>query len=135
MGIKIICNTREKISMNLETQIQQDIMIALSDAGYLVNRQQVGKFKSMYGDRIVNVGQPGMADISAIVPVTITSDMVGQTIGAYVEIEVKTLTGTQRQAQKLRELAVNKRGGRYIVARSPADALDRIKALYELSVK
>jgi len=117
--------------MNLETQIQQDIMIALSDAGYLVNRQQVGKFKSMYGDRIINVGQPGMADISAIVPVTITADMVGSVVGAYVEIEVKTLTGTQRKAQVLRELAVNKRGGKYIVARSPVDAMDKISALYK----
>lgn len=117
--------------MNNETAIQNEILIALSDAGYLPQRQHVGTFRTLYGNRTVNVGQPGMADIAAVVPVTITPDMVGQQIGAYVEIEVKTLTGKQRQAQKLRELAVNKRGGRYIIARSPTEALDKISALYK----
>ena len=117
-----------------ETDIQNAILIALSDAGYLAHRQHVGTFRTLYGNRTVNVGQTGMADIAACVPVLITADMVGQTIGAYAEIEVKTLTGKQRTAQKLRELAVKKRGGVYIVARSPDDALDKLRkqALDEL---
>lgn len=117
--------------MNTETAIQSEILIALSESGYLANRQHVGTFRTLYGNRTVNVGITGMADIACVVPVIITPDMVGQIIGAYVEIEVKTLTGTQRQAQKLRELAVNKRGGKYIIARSPSEALDKIAGLYK----
>ncbi len=117
--------------MNKETAIQNEILIALSQSGCLANRQHVGTFRTLYGNRTVNIGQPGMADIAAVVPVTITADMVGQTIGAYVEIEVKTLTGAQRKAQKLREYAVNKIGAKYIIARSPADALDKIAGLYK----
>ena len=117
--------------MNTETAIQSEILIALSESGYLANRQHVGTFRAMRSNAMIKVGVVGMADISCIVPVTITADMVGQTIGAYVEIEVKTLTGTQRQAQKLRDLAVNKRGGKYIIARSPSEALDKIAGLYK----
>jgi hypothetical protein len=114
-----------------ETQIQNDILCALSANGYLVNRQHVGTFRSLYGNRTINVGQEGMADIAAVVPVTIAADMVGRTIGVYVEVEVKTLKGKQRDGQKLREHAVKKRGAAYIIARSPAEALDKISALYK----
>lgn len=117
--------------MNHETAIQNDILIALSEAGYLSQRQHVGTFRAMRSNAMIKVGVVGMADIAAVVPVTITPDMVGSVIGAYVEIEVKTLTGTQRQAQQLRELAVNKRGGKYIIARSPSEALDKIAGLYK----
>jgi len=117
--------------MNKETAIQNEILIALSSAGYLAQRQHVGTFRTLYGNRTVNVGQPGMADIACVVPVTITADMVGKQIGAYIEVEVKTLTGAQRQAQKLRELAVNQRAGKYIIARSPTEALDKIAGLYK----
>lgn len=125
------CVIWKTMMSNAETGIQNEILIALSESGYLANRQHVGTFRAMRSNAMIKVGVVGMADIAAVVPVTITPDMVGQQIGAYVEIEVKTLTGTQRQAQKLRELAVNKHAAKYIIARSPAEALDKIAALYK----
>lgn len=115
---------------NNETTIQNEIMAALSSDGCLVWRQHVGRFRKMYSDGVVNVGVPGMADIGAIVPVIITADMVGSTIGVYVGIEVKTATGKQRDGQKLWELAIKKRGARYLIARSVDQARDGLRRIF-----
>ena len=64
-----------------------------------------------------------MSDIGAIVPVTITQDMVGRTIGVAAQIEVKTATGRVSDAQVTwGQIAVN-RGAIYGVARSVEEAL------------
>lgn len=119
--------------MNNETAIQNEILIALSEAGYLSQRQHVGTFRALKSDQHIKIGQAGMADIATIIPIVITEDMVGQTIGAYVEVEVKTYKkgSIQRKAQEDREIAINKHAAKYIIARSPAEALDKIAALYK----
>lgn len=109
--------------MNKETAIQNEIMAAMSMHGALVWRQHVGKFRQLHSDGVISIGQPGMADLMAIVPTVVTADMVGQTIGLAVGVEVKTLTGKQRDAQKRWELAMRKRGAVYRVCRSVADAV------------
>jgi hypothetical protein len=88
----------------------------------LIWRQQSGVFRSYdTPDRIVRVGTPGMADAGAIVAVTITPDMVGQTIGVAVQVEFKTYTGRQSADQKLWQLATEKRSGVYSIVKSTND--------------
>jgi hypothetical protein len=108
---------------NPETRLQNEILCALSEAGYLCWRQHVGLFRAMHSDHIIKIGMPGMADIGAIMPVTVTPEMVGKTVGLAVQIEVKTATGSQAAAQKTWQQAVEYMGGIYRICRSPDDAL------------
>ena len=85
---------------NAETNIQNRIMLELSAAGWMVWRNNTGSFRTMNDpNRIIKVGQVGSPDILAVRPTVITADMVGQTIGVCVGIEVKTATGKQRPEQ------------------------------------
>lgn len=112
---------------NQESIIQTEIMLALSRAGILTWRQMVGKFTPLYSPKtVLNIGVAGMADIGAIVPVVVTQEMVGKTIGMAVQIEVKTAIGKQRDNQKLWELAVTSKGGHYGITRSVDDAVNFI---------
>ena len=99
---------------NAETNIMNTILLQLSKDGCMVWRNNTGKFRAMNDpQRIVTVGQVGSADIIGVRPVVITADMVGQTIGQAVAIEVKTATGKQSDAQKLWQQAFEKHGGIY----------------------
>lgn len=80
----------------------------------------------MHSDHIIKIGMPGMADIGAIMPVAVTPEMVGRTIGVAAQIEVKTATGSQASAQKTWQQAVEYRGGIYRICRSPDEALGTI---------
>lgn len=120
------------MARNAETNTQNEILVAMSQAGALPWRNQVGVYRPI-GDpnSVIKIGTPGMADIISVVPVTITPDMVGKTIGVAVATEVKTATGKQRQAQKLWELAFTKRKGIYLIARSASEAIQQLASLPE----
>lgn len=107
---------------NAETNIMNAIMLRLSQLGGLVIRNNTGKFRSLNDpNRIVSVGMVGSADIIGVRPLVITADMVGQTIGHAIAVEVKTDKGKQSDAQKKWQTAWEKHGGVYILARSPDD--------------
>lgn len=114
------------MAANRETrETQNPALLAVgARSDVLVYRQQSGLFRS-YDDpqRVVRVGQPGMADAAMVVAVTITPDMVGRTIGVACQPEFKTDTGRQTQAQRGWQQAVELRGGVYRLVRSPADML------------
>lgn len=65
---------------------------------------------------------PGSSDLIGIRKVTITPDMVGQTIGVFTSLEVKTDTGKPSTDQKKWLSMVTAFGGIAGVARSPQDA-------------
>ena len=117
---------------NEESNIQAKIMLDLSLHGALVWRQQAGSYRHLHNDGVIKIGVPGMADIGAIIPVTITPEMVGKTIGIAAQIEVKTLTGRQRDNQKRWELAVHKRHGVYAVCRNPEEAIKIVKKPFDI---
>jgi hypothetical protein len=118
--------------MNRETSIQNAILIELSKNGVLAWRNHVGKFRALDDpQRLISVGVPGMADIIACVPLVITQEMVGITIGAAVGIEVKTKTGKQRKEQQLWELALTRHGGVYTVLRDPTDTANMLANIPE----
>jgi len=71
--------------------------------------------------RWIRYGQVGSSDILSVVPVIITAEMIGQTLGIFTAIECKTRTGKQRKEQKLFQRMIERAGGIYILARSEAD--------------
>ena len=74
--------------------------------------------------RPFNTGLPaGFADLFGIVPVVITPEMVGQTVGIFHALEVKAKAGRVSDKQQNFLKAVNDNGGRAGVVRSAADAL------------
>lgn len=65
---------------------------------------------------------PGSSDLIGIRKITITPDMVGQTIGVFTSLEVKTDTGKPSTDQKKWLSMVTAFGGIAGVVRSPQDA-------------
>ncbi len=108
-----------------ESDIQSLIRIAASEHGWRLFRNNVGVATSESG-RPVRYGlandskqlntQIKSSDLIGIRPVVITADMVGQTIGQFVSLEVKRsdwkYTGTDReQAQDAWIDLINRLGG------------------------
>ena len=95
--------------MGKETQIQNDIRVALSELG-IVRRNNVGIFLTPDG-RPIAIGIPGESDLTLLCRG-----------GRTVFIEVKTSTGRQSKKQKNFQAAVERLGFEYIIMRSVADA-------------
>lgn len=87
-------------------------------------RMQSGVFRSYDDpDKIIRVGQPGVADTMMIVAVTIDKTMIGKTVGVAVAAEIKTAKGRQSEAQRNWQKAFEARGGVYRLVRSPDEML------------
>ena len=98
--------------MTSEQAIQSQILVAIGALdGVLAWRQNVGVGTTLDG-RHARWGTPGQADIICCVR------------GRFVAIEVKRPRGgRQSRAQKRWQAACEAAGGRYVMARSVADAL------------
>ncbi len=113
--------------MNLETKIQNQIMISLSDAGHTVWRNETGKYwtgKVVHKDsQVVTLSNAMMLSLGLCVG---SSDLIGiqKDTGKFFAIEVKTEKGRVSEDQKDFIQRVIKKGGIAGVARSPKDALD-----------
>lgn len=79
-------------------------------------RANSGLARSIYGENRIKLAPKGTADI------------VMCAYGQYVEAEAKTPTGVQSEQQLLRQAAVERAGGIYILFRSPEDALAQLTA-------
>lgn len=108
-----------------ESNILKTIMLALSNFGLIILRNNVGAAFNKAGNLIkFGVGGKGGSDLIGIHTVTITPEMVGQKIGVFVAIEVKTPTGRLTKEQENFINAIRNAGGIAGVARSVEDALD-----------
>jgi hypothetical protein len=121
------------MSKNQETtQVQNPCFLAASDYPILIYRQQSGLFRQYeYPYAPVRVGMKGMADAGAIVPVKITQDMVGQTLGLAVQIEFKHGEGKQSPGQKKFEKATIAANGIYKLIYSEAEFRALIESMIE----
>ncbi len=80
--------------------------------------------------RPFNTGLPqGFSDIIGVVPVFITHDMVGRTLGVFTSIEVKTPAGRVTAEQEQFLSVMSGRGALAGVARSVEDAVRIVQAL------
>lgn len=104
---------------NRETGIQNLILAGLSHEYHphgTFMRINSGLARQLHGDRPIRMAPKGTADI------------VGCLFGCYIELEVKTDDGTQRESQSNRQRAVEKAGGIYLLVRSLDDALAQLTA-------
>lgn len=99
--------------MTKEANIQKQIMMALSEAGAIVWRNNTGVLKDNRG-RPVKFGLcVGSSDLIGICP-----------DGRFLAVEVKAAKGKATDAQDRFISAVRRMGGRAGVARSAQEALD-----------
>lgn len=75
----------------------------------------------------------GMKILADARPVNFGIEGCGDAVGAHrgrpLQIETKTATGRQREAQIIFERAWVKAGGIYILAREPAQAVDKLSTI------
>ena len=99
--------------MNKETLVQRKIMIALSEAGCIVIRQQSGTFYGRDG-QAVRVGFPGLPDLLAVNPK-----------GEAVFLEVKPDHKAHRRPEQIKFIdAMKARGIRCGFVTNPEEALE-----------
>ena len=99
--------------MNKETRVQREIMIALSEAGCFVIRQQSGVFYGKDG-QAVRIGFPGLPDLLAVNPK-----------GEAVFLEVKPDHKAHKRPEQIKFIdAMKARGIRCGFVTSPAEALE-----------
>lgn len=114
--------------MTAEAAIQQQIRLALSLAGSVMHRNNIGAYRDDTG-RVIRygVGQPGGSDLIGWTPVLITQHMVGQVVGVFTAIEVKAPRGRATEAQLNFIKQVQLGGGLAGIARSVDEALTIIR--------
>lgn len=114
--------------MTSEAKIQRDIQLTMAESGVLIFRNNCGQYRAESGAVVrFGIGNPGGSDLIGITRVTITHDMVGQTIGVFTAIEVKTDRGRPTENQIKFIETIRKMGGYAGVARSSDDAVKIIK--------
>jgi len=104
---------RDKETKRSEANIQGDVMIALSNAGCIIWRNNCGQLPDRTGRPIrYGVGNPGGSDLIGIAP-----------DGRLLAVECKTAIGQPTDAQVRFIDAVRAKGGRAGIARSAEDAV------------
>ncbi len=105
-----------------EAKVQNDIRLACARGATRLWRNNCGALKDQNG-RLVRYGLcPGSSDLIGMRSVTITSDMVGQTIAVFTAIEVKD-RGRPTPEQQAFIAMVQQAGGLAGIARSVDDAM------------
>ena len=99
-----------------EQDIQRLIMLALSEAGCLIWRNNTGVLKNAAGIPIKFGLCVGSSDLIGIAPG-----------GRFLAVEIKTPTGKATPEQMRFIEAVRARGGIAGIARSPEEALDLLR--------
>lgn len=107
--------------MTSEQTIQQHIRLACSKGNCRLFRNNTGTLRDANG-RPVQFGLcKGSADLIGWRTVTVTPEMVGQTVAIFTSIEVKTSSGRVRPEQQQWLTAVQAAGGIAGIARSVSD--------------
>lgn len=110
-----------------EAAIQQQIRLALSKAGAVALRNNVGQYTDQKTGRPIRYGLGvGSSDLIGWTPVVITQSMVGQTVAVFTAVEVKSPIGRPTEAQLNFIAQVLRAGGMAGIARSPQEAVDII---------
>ena len=111
--------TRRRDESNLLTAI----LLECGSGATRLFRNNCGMLQDRNGQHIrYGVCNPGGSDLIGWTKVTVTPDMVGQTLAVFTAVETKTATGRVTPEQERFLQAVAGAGGRSGVARSVADA-------------
>lgn len=108
-----------------ESTVQKQIMLAVSEQGCRIFRNNCGAYKTEDG-RFVRYGvaSPGGSDLIGWTSITITKEMIGTKVAIFTAIEVKSARGRASADQKHFINTVLDAGGISGIARSPQDAID-----------
>jgi len=123
-----------------ESTIQRRIMLALTQAGCRVLRNNVGNgylgelvTTLPNGDAVIRNWRrvqfglaPGSSDLIGWRPLVIRPEHIGYPLAVFTSVEVKAPRGRVLPAQRDWLAAVRKAGGIAAVARSEEEALDRV---------
>lgn len=101
-----------------ESTISKEIQDYLKSEGLLYWRNQSGQLKVKGG--YMRFGINGLSDITVMLP------------GSHLYVEVKTLTGKQRDAQEAFEASCRMNGHYYLIARSASDVREQLKRMGEV---
>ena len=128
MGIDPSQNAADRMPLTSEAGVANHIRLRVAQQGGLLWRNNVGAMESADG-RIVRYGLANeskavnqkvkSSDFVGVIPIPITPDMVGFTIGQFIAIETKKpgwkFTGNPRELaqRKFLELVVSKGGRGY----------------------
>jgi hypothetical protein len=108
-----------------EAAIQQQVRLALSRAGAVAFRNNVGQYVDPKTGRPIRYGLGvGSSDLIGWTPMVITPDMVGQTVAVFTAVEVKAPHGRPTEPQLNFIAQVIKAGGFAGIARSAAEAVN-----------
>jgi hypothetical protein len=91
-------------------------------AGQIIGRPEPGVLL-VRGNPVTMGLCPGSSDLVGWRLVTVTPDMVGQTVAQFLALEVKTATGRLSDQQRNFIEAINRAGGLAAVVRSGAEAI------------
>lgn len=105
-----------------EQAIQQRIRLACSRGRVRLWRNNTGRLRDERGQLVTFGLCPGSADLIGYRSVTITADMVGQTLAVFAAVEVKAPTGRPTPEQTAFLEHVTAAGGLAGIARSVEDA-------------
>lgn len=113
-----------------ETDFRNWLQCELSKHGIRAWRHFVGLLYTQEGNPI-KIGSDGQSDMWGIMPVKVTQEMVGTTVGIFISIETKSQHGrTQKKRAKLQENwknSINSLGGVAIIIRPGDDFLSLLK--------
>ncbi len=115
--------------MNSETRLMHMVMLALSEAGCTVWRNNTGQ--AWHGKVIHKAGQQVTLSDARMQPYGIcvgSADLIGiAPCGRFLAVEVKTATGRVSKEQQTFIDAVRRSGGIAGIARSIEDALELVR--------
>jgi hypothetical protein len=100
-----------------EQSIMQRVQLEATRKGWRVFRNNVGCLMDQRGVPVRYGLMVGSGDLIGWRPVTITPEMVGQTLAQFVSLEVKGPRGVVSEAQQRWAGMVERAGGLAIVAR------------------
>ncbi len=119
--------------MASEQTIQQQIRLACSRGPVRLWRNNVGRLLDQQGRPVTFGLCPGSADLVGYSTVTVTPDMVGQTVAVFTAVEVKAPTGRPTPQQTAWLEHIRAAGGRAGIARSVEDAQRIVRGQYGTS--
>ena len=105
-----------------EQQIQQRIRLACSRGPVRLWRNNTGRLRDERGQLVTFGLCPGSADLIGYRSVTITPEMVGQTVAVFAAVEVKSERGRPTPEQTFFLEHITAAGGLAGIARSVEDA-------------
>ena len=105
-----------------EQQIQQRIRLACSRGPVRLWRNNTGRLRDERGQLVTFGLCPGSADLIGYRSVTITPEMVGQTVAVFAAVEVKSERGRPTPEQTSFLEHITAAGGLAGIARSVEDA-------------